>query len=877
VRGIKPYKAGLLTRPFEWNRTYQLGISAFLYFPFEPAGSLLTDLELWDFAASALPSGTVLDMGVPKSRSEFLIIGSAFQPGGRPAAACAVKAEIGALKKTLFVIGDRDWKDEVPSEPKPFLSMPLSWANAFGGAGFAKNPLGKGIAPIEVDGRRFHPLPNVEAPGALVTAPGEKPAPQSFAPIDFTWPQRFSLAGTYDKAWFDNLYPGFAPDMDWRIWNAAPENQRQEDPFRGDERLFFKNLHPTKAELTAHLPRARCRAFVVRAGKDELEEVPLRLTTIWAFPDQERGVVIFQGGVKVLEDDAHDISVVMIAVERMGEPRDMANYRAAYEKRIDPERVAETLDETDLVPADLAGFGPEVARQTALTTPKGYRAQLLKALGTDEIARVRKELELLGLDPDEHGPKLPPEDTPPPGPAELARMAQEKREEAELAREEAAEKQAELLEEFRPLYKEKGLDFEELQREVNDPPPGGPPEPMADKVRDGIVKLASDMEAIGHPVDELGFYLEDPKFYEGWKKDDADSLEAYRGAAHLQGPARVLPERAQLARERVIAAIEAGESLRERDLTGVDLSELALPGVDLTRALLEKASLRGTDLSGAKLDGAVLAHADLSGATLTNASCVGTNLGRANLGGVSAEKIDLRQAILYGAVLDKSYLARAKLDQATLMEASFAGTDLSHSTGRELLFYKSRLSSTKLVGVNWTAVVFTEVEAEGIDLSGCTMTDATFLKWRGANGKFVNANLRGGRWVMECSLDGSDFKGATLDESSMRGLKMRRADFSGAKLNRCDLSEALLEESKLYRIVARDSMWVRADLRKAQLVSADLFNAILQKADLRGADLRGANLYGADFALIRGDKDTRIEDAIMDKVRARPRRPETRE
>jgi uncharacterized protein YjbI with pentapeptide repeats len=70
-------------------------------------------------------------------------------------------------------------------------------------------------------------------------------------------------------------------------------------------------------------------------------------------------------------------------------------------------------------------------------------------------------------------------------------------------------------------------------------------------------------------------------------------------------------------------------------------------------------------------------------------------------------------------------------------------------------------------------------------------------------------------------------------------------------------------------------MWMRTDLRKAQLVSADLFNAIMQKADIRGADLRGANLYGVDFALVRGDADTRIEDAIQDRLRARPRRQET--
>jgi uncharacterized protein YjbI with pentapeptide repeats len=877
LRGVKPYKVGFLTRPFEWNRSYQLGVSAFLYFPFEPKGTLLTDLEMWEYAGRVLPTGAVLDQGIPKSTSEYVVVGAAHQPNGRPAAVCAVRAEIGDLKKTLFVVGDREWQDEVPTEPTPFVTMPIDYAHAFGGPGYDRNPLGKGYAPIKADGRTTHPLPNVEGPGRLVTSPGEKPEPTSFAPIDFTWPQRFALAGTYDQKWLDTLYPGYAPDMDWRIWNIAPPDQRQQQPFRGDEKLTFKNMHPKKPELTAQLPGIRARAFIQREGGERaLEEVGLRLTTVWAFPGDERGILVFQGGISVREDDARDVEGILIAAERLGQTRSLQHYLEAYEKRCDPTRLAETLDETDLVPEDLVGFGPEIDRQLELTTPKGHRATLLKEHGAAETARVRSDLEARGLDPDVHGPKAVPVEEPLPSAAELAKMAAEKQEEAKTLRAEALAKRDAELASMKPLYDEAGLDFAELEREVHQPP-GGPPEPWADKSRDEIRAIAEQMKAIGQPVDELEHYLEDPTFYARWKKGDEMALDAYRNGAHLQGPARIEPMRSAIARSIVERALADETSLVERDLTGADLSGLDLRDTDFSRALLENASLAGADLRGATFDGAVLAHADMSGALLDGATFENANLGRAKLVDVvCADEVDLTGAILWGADLTRAKLIGAKLTGTTLMEAIFDQTDLSRSTAFEVMFYKSRLSGAVLSGVQWKQVAFVECEAEGIDLSGGTLTDCTFVKWQGRNAKLGGANMTGARFVTDCVLDGSSLVGATLDRSTLRSVSLRGVDLSGAKLNGSDLSEANLEGAKLYRIVARESFWVRADLRNAQLVSADLFHAILQKADLRGADLRGANLYGADFALIRADDKTNIEDTIRDKVRAKPRRPPER-
>lgn len=72
----------------------------------------------------------------------------------------------------------------VPSAPKPFTSMPLVMANAFGGKDewdelpvpFASNPEGKGFRVFE-ENVTGTPLPNIESPDRLLTVWNETPEP----------------------------------------------------------------------------------------------------------------------------------------------------------------------------------------------------------------------------------------------------------------------------------------------------------------------------------------------------------------------------------------------------------------------------------------------------------------------------------------------------------------------------------------------------------------------------------------------------------------------------------------------------------------------------------------------------------------------------
>ena len=262
MRVVKPMALGLLSRSFEHGHCFHLGLSVLCFVPLGAQPMLYAETAMWNFLPAVLPPELAIDAAIPKSGSEFLVVGSAFAPGGAPVPALRASVRLGNRSKSLNVFGDRHWlAGDRPSQPVPFASMPLDWAHAYGGPGDADNPPGKGTQPIDTpDGRRM-PLPNIVDP-AQGAAAYRRAA--GFGPRDVTWRPRAQLAGTHDDRWLQDDFPGFPRDIDWRFFNLAPEDQQFPHPLLGDEPYALENLHPHHPLLEGRLPGIAPRAFVVR-------------------------------------------------------------------------------------------------------------------------------------------------------------------------------------------------------------------------------------------------------------------------------------------------------------------------------------------------------------------------------------------------------------------------------------------------------------------------------------------------------------------------------------------------------------------------------------------------------------------------------------
>jgi uncharacterized protein YjbI with pentapeptide repeats len=874
MKVIKPQRLGLLTRSYEFGRDCLLSVAIVLFFPLDDPRKLLSEVNLWKFAPGEL-GATTLDDCMPKARAEFLVKGSAYTAEGRPAVACAPRVQLGNLAKTLRVTGNRQWQSGAPTAPEPFTMMPLTWENAFGGPDYKQNPLGKGIAKVPTDRGEVQPLPNVEDPGRLMRSPEDRPPPAGFGPYDLMWPQRFDKAGTHDAKWLEERFPGFAADIDWTMFNAAPGDQQVEGPFRGDEAFALESMHPTKARIEGKLPGACARCFVnVKSdGGEDFREVATRLDTVWFFPHAERGILVLHGVMKVAEDDASDVLQIVAACEEMGAPRPVEHYRRVLAERLDKEKGAvAAMRDGDLMPAwPGAADGPDASEMQAILSENLLRKNQRKRVER-EIERERGRILALGLDPAKYPlPSLPPEE-PEPSVEQAFAMVTQARSEAEAQRKVMEQEGARREEELRRSLAAQGLDPDEAMERLRRSQ-GGPPKFSAEGALQELRDLAEMGRRHGQDVSALVSMASDPSYRRRLEEAEKRIREGYRFSAH-EGPPGPELDAATSARVRaaVLEAIRAGESFEGRDLTGADLSGLEAPGANLSGAFMEGVNLAGADLSGADLSGAVLARADLSKANLRGARLARANLGASRLVEAQVADADLREAVLSKADLAGADFQGAQLEKAKLFEVALAGANLSRVHAPQVVFMKTDLSGMRFCGADLTKCTFLEVTAEGADFSGARLESASFLGARGRGALFRGAHLQKMVMVQECTFEESDFTGADLTGANLRGSKLAGCDFSRARLSGADLSECDLRLCRFEGAVAREARFVKADLGEAVLAGANLMGAVMQKAKLPGADLAGASLYQADMSRVLSDERTKVVGANMKKVRLDPKR-----
>ncbi len=870
MKVIKPQCLSLLTRPYEFRRRYQLGISVIAFVPLQKEAALLSEVDMWKFAAETLGKDAALDVCIPKSAAEFLVTGNAYTPDAKPQPACRVAAQAGAVRKELFVFGDRYWNGTRATDPQPFTEMPLDWSRAFGGPDYARNPLGKGFDTVDINGVKVKPLPNLEHPEQLVTHPDHKPEPTSFGIIDQMWPQRANKVGTYDDDWLKNDFPGYARDIDWTFFNLTAADQQQPSPFSGDEEYRFDNMHPTEPVVEGRLPGVLARSFVNRKSGDNetFEEVPLRLTTCWFIPHAKRVFLIYQGSTNVGEYDAADVAQIVIAAERHGQSRPYEHYHQVLQQRLDKKRgYLYGLRDQDLAPEGISRVEKDVA-----ITPAGRDGLLQKNQRRKverEIQQSRDAVVSQGLDPDKYGPSpLPPEE-PLPSLSELPEYVAKKKQEVQEMRLNA---EAELKRRQEATKQAGGVDDGETS-DAQNTGPKGPPAFSADAMVSELREKADKIRKRGKSADHIDQIYRDPENLRQWKEAEEKLLEAYVISAHHQNPADAMEaEKLAAARTAVVAAHGRGESMAGWNLTGVDLSGLDLSGANLEGALMESARLEGTGLSGANLKRAVLAHATLRGTTLTGASLQGANLGAADLHEAQLDGADLSGVILAKARLAKVSMREALLHRANLMETVFDDTDLSGAQMDRLSFIENDLRGVRLAGASLKNCNFIKTDIRGVDFSGADLGEATLIGVRAAGTRFHKSSMVKTRFIDNSDLDHAGLAECNLTEANLRGACLLGCDLSGAVADRADFSECDLRGANLYRIVAREAMWTKTRLDQASLVSANLMKGIMSHADLYGTDLRGANLFGMDLSRIGTDAQTNFSEALMKRAQMLPAR-----
>jgi uncharacterized protein YjbI with pentapeptide repeats len=868
MRVVKPETLSLLTRPFEFRREFWLGVSVVACLPIGETPILLKESAMWPFLAEELPPDQPLDAGLPKSRPEFLAIAHCFAPDGVAAPLVRTGIQLGPLIKLLDVHGDRDIdrRGGVISRPVPFTHMALDWTRAYGGSGFADNPVGKGQFPTGAPDDRIFPAQNIINP-KLGRDGGRMQA--AYGPVDQTWPARAKLAGTYDDAWLKQDFPGFARDIDWRFFNLAQQDQYLPGPLVGDETYAFKNLHAEQKLLKGRLPGMAPRLFLVRKQPNSdggFEEVPLTLTTVWFFPHRERLVLVHHGRARIAEEDAADIDRVVIGADRLGELRSADDFRAVMVKRVDTKGGGmHALLDRDLVPAQwLAPATEPDAEPTAAQLAVGRARKRAER----DNAEAREQVKARGLDPDKHGPPPLPPERPAPTLEELPAFA-------EAAMAEAAAQKTKALAELESKKAEiaaklaaSGMPEDEIRQRL-DPKAKGPPAFSAAALRAQMAAQINALRVLGRLTADLEARMASPEIAAELDKAEAAVRNSYRLMAHQQDRA----DARTASRSDEIRRLVAGDSAVARaqyDLHGADLSGLDLSGIDLSGVCLDGANLRGTSFAGARLINAVLAHAWMHGCVLDGADLSGANLGNAELTGATLKQAILKNAVLAGADLTNASFAGADLEGADLSDIVIEGTDFSAVHAPRILAMNLSLAGLRAPGIVLTRAKFIECNLQGADLTGATLDRAMFLQCNLVGIRLGGALLRKAVFVKACSLLGADLSGADLTEANLRETNLRGANLNGATIAQADLSGADLSNALLNFVRGNSSRLVGADFRRADLRLGHFAKADLSRADLRGANLTGMSVYEANLPRAKLDQETRRGGMFRTRMRYLP-------
>ncbi|HLM74822.1 MAG TPA: DUF2169 domain-containing protein, partial [Polyangiaceae bacterium] len=522
----------------------------------------------------------------------------AYPRGGVARPAVSVRAQVGSIDKTLYVVGDRIWNFGGPSEAQPFTEMPIGWSRSFGGEGFAKNPLGKGYKAIRgEDGKERHPLPNVENPKELVKSPKDRPSPAGLSAYDFTWPQRFSKIGTYDDEWLKTRYPGFAKDMDLSLFSTAPEDQRLARGafFEGTEAFRLENMHPELPVIEGHLPGVKARAFITHkpeGGEQELREATMRLDTVHFFPHLMRGLLLFRGMLRIEEDDANDVVHLLLGAEKMSEPKPLEHYTKVLEQRLDRKRGhLFALRDSDLLPP-LDKSGPSAAAKDeveSLIATEGLLRANLSRKAAQSREKAAETVRGMGANPDDFM-KMP--DTPeieevPEDVEAVPAFVMRQEELAEKLKADAEKRRADSVAAARKLCEENGFNYDKLMAEGKKKG-GGPPRFDVQMEIEKAKKDLAAARAAGAPLPELEAMVNDPRFAARLAESRAQLLLGYRKfAQHFPAANALEGELATRIRAEVEAALARGDRLAGSDLTGADLQGLSFDGVDLRGAFLE--------------------------------------------------------------------------------------------------------------------------------------------------------------------------------------------------------------------------------------------------------------------------------------------------
>ena len=843
----KPDTLNLSFQPFDWRGNLHQSFTAGFGFDLL-TGKLLAADAAFAAAMQALAPGDCMDTGLPKKQAEWLLAANACAPAGTTVPGLVVDMRVGSSSRRLLITGD-----------KPFASMPLIWANTWGTP--EENPAG--LPPAQVTRA---PVADAALPFGAPACPGPRGA----------WLCRMKRMGTYDGTWLKSRWPGVPDDFDWSFFNLAQPAQLLPEGIRGNETVELASMHPEHPRLSVSLPGKKVRLFLERHGA--WSELAMTADTIWLFPNQLAGIVLWHGMTTCADEKASDITAVRLQLE----PEDEESATGAA--GAGAENTAE-----DGTTAAAGASGPDAGSALAGTafagaaTSSATAAELLRPSekGSDKLPgesadsprqNVQNSSEAASAEmpgaPSSADDRISAEDIS----ATLSAQLDESLGEINSALTDAglAPLTEEQLAETRAHLNAMAQNIEALEAEAEKPLPAlndllrkagvpeeriaacnkaldlTPPDPgsfgNAASWQSAVDAYVAAFSALMQPSDEVREDMKEVLRAQGPGGDEA--LIKDLGAAPVDDARTLL---VQAGMEPAAAANLL--TMLEGDIPS-DLNALSSFAGKLEKAagfpdgsVSEHidAFLRMLDEAGLKEDGEAkeatrAVPSDDTAAPLPEENPQNAEPASSPQTPPSDEKGD-EEKPGEGAAPDRNAVLLLLAGGGSLAGLSLAGADLSglDLSGRDMT--KTVLREANLSGSRLDGCALSGADLAGANLSGCSLTDADLS----------GATLAG------ASAPDASFVRSRLDGADLSSLNAPDADFGKASLAGATLAGASLAGASFLETAAEGLNASGAALADARLRFCNLKKSVFDGADLSGADIHNSVLDGASF------RSTRLE------------------
>lgn len=881
---LKALHAGILQTCYSFHGEHFFAVSLLWGFRLN-SGRPVLEQELWEKIGGVFGKNEIFDSGMPKATGEVLIHGSFFAPDRQPVKAGQVSLTIGSVHKDLSVFGDRRWRKTPVGAaiegPEPFTEMPITYYQAFGGEGYAQNPVGKGIGAVDTESGPVYSLPNIEYPEQLIFSPRDRPDPAAFSRLDPMWRQRFSKSGTYDKKYIKERMPGLPDDINWTFFNEASPDQWIEEFFRGDEKFEIINMNPDMPVQEGRLPGVYGRCFVNHGVDDEIifKEIPTRLDTVWFFPSENLGVLIHRGTLEISEDDGGDVKQLLIAHENLQDPpRSEAHYLREITERSDPETAGFRIMNTAPLLPDGCKCGFKIMEEESEKPLENLTNRNLGVFTDKKVEESKEKLEeqlkerrknldeglrAEGVDPEPYMKKM---EYPKPGTSP---------EEEEINA---------LLEAAIPgiVSDPKKIDFSRIDiKKLKDI------EGYSKRLTEKKQKEAEDQ--LNQELDRLkSLSKENPEIPE--IDDTIDRIES--ALAETKKPPLLprlnIQEQMKAARDQYAQAQQQAlvlhsmgipsENLDDLDKLDIDFDELEPKVMAAVKTAMDGYRLGAHSIpesrsphegkepeiaaavvkayqDGGKTAGGDYAFTDLSGLDLSGIDLSGAYLEYVNLTDANLTDADLSNAILAHADLTRTDFTRAKLTGANVGAAT--------------------MKNTRFVDADLTGAILGKAKIEEAVFHRCKLVDRMemFLDTSFQKVDFSGSDLKKNNFI-DSDISGCIFAGADLSESNFINPKMDNTDFNGSILKSVNFIKAEAENAVFRQAEMKNARFVggcilpgadfsgadagEANLRDCELQNADFTDAFLHKADFGGSDLTRAKFVRANAVQAQFNKSNLV-------------------